>query len=113
MLQPSTTLKHMQYGSLELNPARRSVIAGGKSVRLTPTEYRLLAVLIAADGRVVSADQLLYRVWGQGYDGFENYLWVHLSRLRRKLETIGTASLIVNERGAGYRVCKHDAARGR
>ncbi|MFN8473543.1 MAG: winged helix-turn-helix domain-containing protein [Anaerolineae bacterium] len=111
MLQSVSSRNHIQYGGIELNSALRSVTACGKSVRLTPIEYRLLSVLVAEGGRTVSADQLLHRVWGKGYEGSDNYLWVHLSRLRRKLDTLVTPSLVVNERGAGYRVRRFEASR--
>ncbi|MFN8475680.1 MAG: winged helix-turn-helix domain-containing protein [Anaerolineae bacterium] len=83
-------------------------VVRGRPVRLTPIEYRLLYSLMAEDGRTVSGDQLLDRVWGKGYDDCDDYLWVHISRLRRKLDVPGFPSLIVTERGVGYRVRKMD-----
>ncbi len=108
MLQRAKTNNFIQYGVLGLNPTLRMAIVRGQAVRLTPIEYRLLHNLVAEDGRTVSGDQLLHRVWGKGYDGCDDYLWVHVSRLRRKLDTPGFPSLIVTERGVGYRVRKLD-----
>ncbi|MFN8498405.1 MAG: winged helix-turn-helix domain-containing protein [Anaerolineae bacterium] len=91
-----------------MNGILRMAVVRGQAVRLTPIEYRLLHSLIAEDGRTVSGEQLLDQVWGKGYDGCDDYLWVHISRLRRKLDTPGCPSLIVTERGVGYRVRKLD-----
>lgn len=109
MLQPIETHSQLRYGILELSPALRKVIVRGQAVRLTPIEYRLLASLVAANGRIVSARQLLTAVWGKEYADCENYLWVHLSRLRRKFQSAGLPSFVENKRGVGYRVCDADA----
>lgn len=106
MLQRTKKTHHIQYGVLGLNPTLRMAVVRGQAVRLTPIEYRLLYNLVAEDGRTISGDELLDRVWGKGYDGCDDYLWVHISRLRRKLDAPGHPSLIVTERGVGYRVRK-------
>jgi DNA-binding response OmpR family regulator len=75
----------------------------GDPVELTPTEARLLSILVNNAGRVVPADQLLERVW-PGEEVYEETLRVHTSRLRRKLSRgERRADYIQNERGLGYR----------
>ena len=74
---------------------------GGRELALTATELRLLAFLMRHRGRVLSKDQLLTQVWG--YDAYDrNLVEVHVSALRRKLETCGPR-LIHTVRGIGYR----------
>lgn len=109
MLQPIETHNHLRYGILELSPVRRVAIVRGQDVRLTPIEYRLLVTLVAANGRILSGRQLLTAVWGKEYADCENYLWVHLCRMRRKFQSAGLPSFVLNERGIGYRVCDAEA----
>ena len=66
--------------------AKRVLDAAGEPVRLTPTEWQLLEVLVRHAGKLVTQRQLLQDVWGPGYDDETNYLRVHLAHLRRKLE---------------------------
>jgi two-component system, OmpR family, response regulator len=76
----------------------------GQAFALTPTELRLLAFLMRHRGQVLSKDQLLTQVWG--YDAYDhNLVEVHISALRRKLETtgVGGSGLIHTVRGIGYR----------
>ncbi len=83
-------------------PGRR-VIADGEPVDLTPTETKLLCVLMRDDGRVVSTDYLLRRVWPLA-DVYEDSLRVHVYRLRQKIEADPSEPrYIVTERGLGYR----------
>ena len=60
--------------------------AGGTPIRLTPTEWQLLEVLVRHAGKLVTQRQLLQDVWGPGYGDESNYLRVHMAHLRRKLE---------------------------
>ncbi|MFN8498852.1 MAG: winged helix-turn-helix domain-containing protein [Anaerolineae bacterium] len=104
MLQRANYQDNIEFGILQLNPHLRSASIPGSAVRLTPIEYQLLHNLITADGRPVSNGQLLGRVWGKSYASCHDYLWVHMCRLRRKLNQHGFPALIVNERGQGYRL---------
>ena len=66
--------------------AKRVTTAAGAEVRLTPTEWHLLEILIRNADRLVTQQQLLHEVWGPRYETETNYLRVHLANLRRKLE---------------------------
>jgi two-component system KDP operon response regulator KdpE len=73
-------------------------------VRLTPTEWHLLEVLVRHPGRLVTARQLLQEVWGPAYGTETNYLRVYVSQLRRKLERDPTRPRhLITEPGVGYR----------
>jgi two-component system, OmpR family, KDP operon response regulator KdpE len=83
--------------------AHRVTIGDGE-VRLTPTEWHLLEVLVRHPGQLVTQRQLLQEVWGPAYGTETNYLRVYLSQLRRKLETDPTHPRhIITEAGVGYR----------
>jgi two-component system, OmpR family, KDP operon response regulator KdpE len=84
--------------------ARKKVIRGGEEVRLTPTEWGMLEVLVRAGGRLVPQRQLLQEVWGPAYRTETNYLRVYAAQLRRKLEPDPTRPRhILTEAGMGYR----------
>ena len=86
---------------LRLDPARREVVRGGHFVHLTRKEFGVLEVLMAADGAVVSSEELLERVWDEHADPFTNAIRVTLMNLRRKL---GPPALIETVVGVGYRL---------
>ncbi|GAB3918760.1 DNA-binding response regulator [Microlunatus endophyticus] len=91
-------------GSLEIDLAARRVTRDGRPVRLTPTEWHFLEVLVRHRGRLVSHQQLLTEVWGPGYRTETNYLRVYSAQLRRKLEDDpARPKFIVTEPGMGYR----------
>lgn len=82
---------------------KREALVNGKSVSLTPTEAKLLYILVRNAGRIVTTEFLLNRIWPM-QDAQEDRLHVHVHRLRRKIETNPNApSYIVAERGTGYR----------
>jgi two-component system KDP operon response regulator KdpE len=84
--------------------AAKKVNRGGKDVRLTPTEWHLLEVLVRNTGRLVSQKQLLQEVWGPSYGTETNYLRVYMAQLRRKLETNPShPEHFITEPGMGYR----------
>ncbi|WP_326687517.1 MULTISPECIES: response regulator [unclassified Streptomyces] len=84
--------------------AAKKVHRHGKDVRLTPTEWHLLEVLVRNPGRLVSQKQLLKEVWGPSYGTETNYLRVYMAQLRRKLETDPSHPRhFVTEAGMGYR----------
>ena len=86
---------------LVFDRARRRVSRGGRPVSLTRKEMGILEVLLAADGSVVSAEELLERVWDENADPFTHTVTVTLARLRRKL---GEPDLIETVVGSGYRL---------
>jgi two-component system, OmpR family, KDP operon response regulator KdpE len=84
--------------------AAKKATRGGEDVRLTPTEWHVLEVLVRNAGRLVSQRQLLREVWGPSYANETGYLRVYLAQLRRKLE--GDPSRprhLITEPGMGYR----------
>ncbi|MEU9988209.1 response regulator [Streptomyces sp. NPDC007971] len=84
--------------------AAKKVNRSGKDVRLTPTEWHLLEVLVRNTGRLVSQKQLLQEVWGPSYGTETNYLRVYMAQLRRKLETDPShPKHFITEPGMGYR----------
>jgi DNA-binding response OmpR family regulator len=89
------------YGDLKLDPGRRVVHRGGQRLELSPKEFSVLELLLAADGRVVPAEELLEKAWDEAADPFTNTVKVTISRLRRKL---GDPPLIQTVPQAGYRM---------
>jgi two-component system KDP operon response regulator KdpE len=90
-------------GELMIDFAQRHVTVGKRSVRLTPTEYKLLYHLAANAGRILTHSQILSKVWGPGYEEDTQYLWVNISRLRGKIEdNPSEPQYILTEPGVGY-----------
>ena len=89
---------------LRIDFDRHEVFVEGKSVKLRPTEYRLLFHLVSNAGWVVEHDQLLAKVWGYEYRGETHYLRLYVNYLRGKLEQDRrNPKYILTERGVGYR----------
>jgi DNA-binding response OmpR family regulator len=86
---------------VRLDPARRTAIRGGQRLSLSPKEFAVLEHLMAADGRLVSAEELLERVWDEAADPFTATVKVTIGRVRRKL---GDPPLIETVREGGYRI---------
>jgi two-component system, OmpR family, KDP operon response regulator KdpE len=94
-----------EVGELRVDPVRREVRRDGEEVHLTPTEYRLLSVLVRHAGRVVTHRHLLQEVWGTNYAEQTHYLRVYMAQLRHKLERDPTRpQLLATEPGVGYRL---------
>jgi two-component system KDP operon response regulator KdpE len=95
----------VSVGNLRVDLAARSVRRSEEEVRLTPIEFRLLAVLARNAGRVVTQRQLLKEVWGPSAVGQAHYLRVYMAQLRHKLEEEpARPRLFVTEPGVGYRL---------
>ena len=93
------------FGEVTVDLARRQVHRDGTEIHLTPIEYRLLALLIANAGRVLTHRQLLREVWGPSHAEDTHYLRVYMTGLRRKLEANPTLPRhIRTESGVGYRL---------
>jgi DNA-binding response OmpR family regulator len=88
-------------GDLELDPSRRHASRRGRPLDLGPKEFGVLELLLSAQGRVVSAEELLERVWDEMADPFTSTVKVTMSRLRRKL---GDPPVIETVAQAGYRI---------
>jgi two-component system phosphate regulon response regulator PhoB len=93
----------LEAGGLLLDTASHRVTAGGQTVQLGPTEYRLLKFFMEHPERVYSRSQVLDRVWGGNVYVEERTVDVHIRRLRKALEPHGCEALIQTVRGTGYR----------
>ena len=94
-----------RFGSVEIDRAARVVRRAGAEVHLTPTEYRLLGVLAANAGRVLTHRQLLREVWGPSHAGQNHYLRVYMGHLRNKLEADpAQPAHLLTETAVGYRL---------
>ncbi|MDH7488767.1 MAG: response regulator transcription factor [Anaerolineae bacterium] len=94
----------VEAGGMRLDLASRTVEVRGKRVDLTPTEFDLLAVLAQNPGRVFTRMQLLDKVQGYAYEGYERTIDVHIKNLRQKIEeTPSQPRHIVTVYGVGYR----------
>ena len=92
-------------GDLSVDLAGHIVRLAGREVRLTPTEFKLLAVLVRHAGKVVTHRQLLIEVWGPGSAGNTHYLRVQMHGLRHKLEAVpARPRYLLTEPGVGYRL---------
>jgi DNA-binding response OmpR family regulator len=88
-------------GDLSLDPARRVAFRGERRLELTPKEFGLLECLLAAEGTVLSAEELLTRVWDEAANPFTSTVKTTIGRLRSKL---GEPPVIETIREAGYRI---------
>ena len=88
-------------GDVMLDPSRRLVTRGDRRLALSPKEFAVLEYLLAADGRVVSAEELLTRVWDEHADPFTTTVKTTVGRLRAKL---GDPPVIETVREGGYRI---------
>jgi two-component system KDP operon response regulator KdpE len=91
-------------GAFTVDLAARRVTTVDGEVRLTPTEWHLLEVLVRSPGRMVAQKALLQEVWGPAYDSESHYLRVYIAQLRRKLEPDPAHPVhLLTEAGMGYR----------
>lgn len=101
---PAEDLPTVSAGALVIDRRAKRVTRSGEEVRLTPTEWHLLEVLVRDPGRLVSGRQLLQEVWGPTYGQETNYLRVYMATLRRKLEEVPSQPRhLITEPGLGYR----------
>ena len=94
----------VDFGAVRVDLSRRVVTRSGEAVHLTPIEYRLLCVLLANSGKVMTQRHLLRDVWGAGSVDSAHYLRVYVGHLRQKLEDDPTQpQYLLTETGVGYR----------
>lgn len=106
--QSAPTGEVLTVGDVVLNHITHTVTVAGQVANLTPSEFTLLAVLMASPGRVYSREQLLERLQGNSYEGVERTIDVHVRNLRKKVEADPTSPRIIETVfGAGYR-CRPD-----
>jgi two-component system KDP operon response regulator KdpE len=97
-------LPRIWFGDLVIDLAAKRVIRQGEDVRLTPTEWHLLEVLLRNPGKLLSRNQLLTEVWGPGYAEATGNLRLYMAQLRRKLEPDpARPRWLITEPGMGYR----------
>ncbi len=95
----------LAVGPLTIDADRRQVTVRGQEVKLTATEFRILALLAASPGRVLTHRFLLGQVWGPGHTEEPHHLRVHVAELRKKLEEDpARPRLLLTELGVGYRL---------
>ncbi|MDQ6774513.1 MAG: response regulator transcription factor [Candidatus Dormibacteraeota bacterium] len=95
----------VRVGELEIDTEGRHIRVGESQVKLTLTEFNLLALLVANQGRVMSRDQLLEKVWGYEAEVDNHSVDPHIQRLRRKLEAQGDPAIALDAvPGLGYRL---------
>jgi DNA-binding response OmpR family regulator len=91
----------LEGGGITLDPARRIVFRDGRRLELSPKEFAVLECLLAAAGRVVSAEELLERAWDEAADPFTTAVKTTIRRLRARL---GDPPVIHTVREGGYRI---------
>ncbi|MEU2287032.1 response regulator [Streptomyces sp. NPDC013178] len=101
-LAPGTTLVETAEFTIDL--LAKKVHRGDHDIRLTPTEWHLLEILVTSPGRLITQKHLLQEVWGVSQSNKTNYLRVYMAQLRRKLETDPAhPRYLITEPGMGYR----------
>jgi two-component system KDP operon response regulator KdpE len=94
----------VEAGELTIDLARRVLMRAGERVRLTPIEWNILRALVLAAGKTLTHRQIFDAVWGRGPGDPQQYLRVHITNLRRKIEAEpGAPRHVVTEPGVGYR----------
>ena len=103
-LAPDGDMPRIRLGDLVIDLAARRVIGGSGDIRLTPTEWHLLEVLLRNPGKLLSRQLLLTTVWGPGYADATGNLRLYMAQLRRKLEPDpARPRWLLTEPGMGYR----------
>jgi two-component system, OmpR family, KDP operon response regulator KdpE len=101
-LAPGTTLVETEEFTIDL--LAKKAVRGGRDIRLTPTEWHLLEILVTNPGRLITQTHLLQEVWGVSESSKTNYLRVYMAQLRRKLEMDPAhPRYLITEPGMGYR----------
>jgi two-component system KDP operon response regulator KdpE len=95
----------LTVGELRLDLEKRTVTMGGEPVALTPIEYDLLRLLAENQGKLLTHPMILKAIWGPAFQEESNYLHVHVSHLRRKIEPDpARPRYLLNQAGVGYRL---------
>ena len=94
-----------RIGRLEIDPLRHTVRADGDLVRLTPSEFKLLALLASESERVFTRREIMQHLWDSSYVGDQRACDIHMSNLRRKLERDpDSPQQLITVRGVGYKL---------
>jgi two-component system OmpR family response regulator len=97
----------LRVGDLEMDLIEKTVHRGDTRIDLLPREFRLMEYFLRHPGRVITRAMLLEDVWQYHFSLETNVVDVHISNLRKKIDTKGAPSLIVNIRGAGFMLSAH------
>jgi len=100
--QTEAKLPVLRFADLTLDPARRTVLRGGKKIDLTTKEYALLDYFIRNPGRVLTRTMIAEHVWDYNFDSMTNIIDVYVNYLRRKIDSDREHKLIHTVRGVGY-----------
>ena len=96
------TRGQLRFGDLVLDRDAMTAMRGAREIQLSRTEYQLLELLMASQGKVLSRDVIFDKVWGYDFGPESNSLDVYIGYLRRKLEANGEPRIIHTVRGVGY-----------
>jgi two-component system KDP operon response regulator KdpE len=100
----------IEIGELRIDLEKRAVTMDGQLVSLTPIEYDLLRLLAANEGKLLTHPMILREIWGPAYREESNYVHVHISHLRRKIEPDpARPRYLLNQPGVGYRLVSPSA----
>ena len=105
---PAAPPPPVRVGDLEVHLWSRQVRVGGRLVSLTPTEYRLLEMLARSPERTFTRAELVARVFGPDFTGFDRTIDSHITNLRRKLDQGTGGAYVVTVHGIGYRLATRD-----
>ncbi|MEH0574616.1 MULTISPECIES: response regulator transcription factor [Streptomyces] len=95
---------HVETDDFTIDLLAKKAVRQGRDIRLTPTEWHLLEILVTNPGRLITQKQLLQDVWGVSQSNKTNYLRVYMAQLRRKLESDPShPRYLITEPGMGYR----------
>ena len=102
--EPSEEITRVETSSFTVDLGKRQITKAGQDVRMTPTEWNILDILVRNPDKLITQQQLLTEVWGPAYTKEANYLRVYMAQLRRKLEKEpGSPRHLITEPGMGYR----------
>lgn len=108
-LQATAPEPVFESGSLRVDLARRLVSVDGREIKLTPTEYDLLRILVTQAGKVVTHQHLLREVWGPASADQTHYVRIYIGQLRQKIEPDPSQPrYVITEPGVGYRLRSED-----
>ena len=94
----------LEHNGVVLNPGHGTISANGQQADLTKNELKILQILFEHQGRVVSRDAIMTKLWESDSFVDDNTLTVNITRIRRKLESLGIRDFIVTKKGLGYMV---------
>lgn len=98
----------LYFGDLSLDTGRYELGVGASSVRLGHKEYQIMEMLMAAKGRIISAEQIMEKIWDIESNAELNVVWVYISGLRKKLQSLKAHVAIKATRNIGYSLEKTD-----